>query len=257
MEVTRVQFDLLTDQDVQENSSLTVTEPKTLETHRFPAHDGFNSLRLGAGDDCLCTTCGLGARLCPGHFGDIELRTRIWHPWMMNKAIGVLRRVCAFCGTALARPQKASCDSCERPQPQYARHPLGIKAQLTSKASACLGADEKAWIKSFSATTAAAIFEASPFREECRGYTLRRVPVLPRPMRPSIAQHDGSTVRSRDQRTLALQEMLRCALSARPEKQRAADLQALFNSLLDSADGVKTSRRRATARSTKDTMYVL
>ena len=48
-----------------------------------------------------CQTCACDAKMCPGHFGHIELAKPVFHVPFLTKTIKILRSVCFFCSKML------------------------------------------------------------------------------------------------------------------------------------------------------------
>jgi DNA-directed RNA polymerase beta' subunit len=59
--------------------------------------------RMGASMDsnALCVTCGKNAKICPGHFGHIELNEPIIHPLFYKQVVSFLRCFCFHCNRLL------------------------------------------------------------------------------------------------------------------------------------------------------------
>ena len=87
-----IKFGIMSEKEITQLSVLKICSTKL---------NGPNSLydeRLGTMDNNKnCITCGLNNKLCPGHFGHIELNVDIIHPLFYKTAVSFLRIFCIKC----------------------------------------------------------------------------------------------------------------------------------------------------------------
>jgi DNA-directed RNA polymerase II subunit RPB1 len=101
--VKRVQFRLLSTEDVLRMSVVKVTNASALIT----SDNGINDLRMGTTINTrtnLCPTCKNID--CSGHMGHIELAKPVWRFPYLRITLGILRSVCCFCGRSKWTPQE-------------------------------------------------------------------------------------------------------------------------------------------------------
>ena len=119
---------------------------------------------LGATD--TCETCFEMSIQCPGHFGHIELLEPIFHPFVLLKLPGFLKKLCFSCGASCKTP---TCKQCKAKQPSYKtnEHELlrdGVRVSPNDF-----------------------ITDYPNFRR----FAMKTVPVLPHCSRPSLQLGDG------------------------------------------------------------------
>lgn len=96
-EITSVDFNVLTAQDIRDLSVKQITNPTVLDNLGHPISGGLYDLSLGAFLRNLCSTCGLDEKFCPGHQGHIELPVPCYNPLFFNQLYIYLRSCCLFC----------------------------------------------------------------------------------------------------------------------------------------------------------------
>eukprot|EP00035_Acanthoeca_spectabilis_P006598 m.126620 g.126620 ORF g.126620 m.126620 type:complete len:1758 (-) comp13577_c0_seq1:55-5328(-) len=93
----RVQFGVLSPQEIKEMSVCKIISPQTFEGTRAIL-GGLADPHMGTMErDLKCQTCGGGSAECPGHFGHIELEKPVYNVGFMDKTLHVLRSVCFYC----------------------------------------------------------------------------------------------------------------------------------------------------------------
>lgn len=95
--VMRVQFGVLSPEEITAMSVAEIKYPETIEDGRAKL-GGLNDPRMGTVDrDVKCQTCAGTTGECPGHFGHIELAKPVFHVGWIDKVVTVLRCVCFYC----------------------------------------------------------------------------------------------------------------------------------------------------------------
>lgn len=93
MSITEIEFQILSDDELVIQSACQITKTKD--------RNGPNSIydeRMGPHREKeICVTCNKGWRLCPGHFGFIDLNVSILHPMFQKYAEIILRSFCHYC----------------------------------------------------------------------------------------------------------------------------------------------------------------
>ncbi|QCE05239.1 DNA-directed RNA polymerase I subunit RPA1 [Vigna unguiculata] len=96
--VKAVAFSFLTSDDLRRSSLVKITNPILLNPLLHPVPGGLYDPALGPLDDkSLCKSCGQGSKLCPGHFGHIELVSPVYNPLMFNILSSIIQRTCFSC----------------------------------------------------------------------------------------------------------------------------------------------------------------
>jgi DNA-directed RNA polymerase II subunit RPB1 len=96
-EIDSIQFGVLSGKEIKDNSVIHVTETDMYE-RGCPKPGGLADLRLGTIDrQYMCQTCKCDIIVCPGHFGHIELATKIFHVGFMKIVHKVLNCICVSC----------------------------------------------------------------------------------------------------------------------------------------------------------------
>lgn len=121
--IDNIEFRVLSTQDIKELSVVEITSSKL---------EGENSVydpKMGPTiiTKSNCITCGLTAKLCPGHFGHIQLAHPIFHPLYEKEIIKLLKLFCFSCFRLIQadEPEKISeksssiCPFCSLKQPSW------------------------------------------------------------------------------------------------------------------------------------------
>lgn len=95
--ITGVEFGILTQEEIHEISAKRITNPTTFDTLLHPVPGGLHDTALGACLGNQCATCGLDAWSCPGHCGHIDLPVPVYHPSFMDHTLRLMRAACVFC----------------------------------------------------------------------------------------------------------------------------------------------------------------
>ncbi|XP_052730240.1 DNA-directed RNA polymerase I subunit 1 isoform X2 [Vigna angularis] len=96
--VKAVAFSFLTSDDLQRSSLVKITNPILLNALLHPVPGGLYDPAMGPLDDkSLCKSCGQASKLCPGHFGHIELVSPVYNPLMFNILSSIIQRTCFSC----------------------------------------------------------------------------------------------------------------------------------------------------------------
>ncbi|MEM3744790.1 MAG: hypothetical protein QW759_03045, partial [Candidatus Micrarchaeaceae archaeon] len=93
-----VTFGLISSEQVRRLSVAKLTIPDTYDEDGYPIDGGLLDQRLGVVDPGLvCKTCGARAKVCPGHFGHIDLVRPVIHPEFAKFIYMLLQSTCQSC----------------------------------------------------------------------------------------------------------------------------------------------------------------
>lgn len=96
--IKKVSFSFLTPEQVRRQSVKSITSPLTFDALNHPVIGGLYDPALGPVEKSgRCSTCGLGATQCPGHFGHIDLCLPVYNPLTFPQLFQVLRLTCLYC----------------------------------------------------------------------------------------------------------------------------------------------------------------
>lgn len=86
-------------EEIRALSVLRLMNPSSFDELGRPMHHGLYDPRLGpvGYDGGQCKTCGLTYKLCPGHFGHIELPVPLLQPMLFDTLCTMLRKMCWNC----------------------------------------------------------------------------------------------------------------------------------------------------------------
>ncbi|AUS94144.1 RNA polymerase [Trichoplusia ni ascovirus 6b] len=104
MEISSIDFELMSDNDMEELSTYEVTRHR-----QGPNNDTTGTvfdIRSGAQGNKPCGTCGQGAYDCPGHFGHINLAKPIIHPLFLHQVRDIMRIICRACHKPIMTEKK-------------------------------------------------------------------------------------------------------------------------------------------------------
>ena len=105
--VSSVSFLAYTGFQVERNSCCCVTNVETFDNLLHPTAGGLYDSALGPTEQYgQCTTCGLSANQCPGHFGHISVPLPLYHPLYFSTVYQLLRCTCWCCHQLLATRPK-------------------------------------------------------------------------------------------------------------------------------------------------------
>ena len=100
--IEKINFGLMSPEDIRKMSVVTVEYPDTYGDDGFPIDKGLMDPHLGIIDPSLvCRTCGSKGGVCQGHFGSIELARPVIHVGFGEVIHKILRSTCNECGRAL------------------------------------------------------------------------------------------------------------------------------------------------------------
>ena len=257
--VEAVQFGVL---DPAEAKRLAVTEitSGSLYQQSLPKDGGINSLAMGTCDNKLrCKTCRNNVRVCPGHFGYLELHHPCYHPCHLDSVVKLLRTCCFWCSSLLVekvprkrcRPQTAltaisnkakgnKCPVCEGYQPSYAKNGMYIKADWGSTRFESKEEEEIA-SRPFTAQTAHQILRdmsdddvdycrMDPSSSRPENLILTTLMIPPPIIRPSVQVQVGSRTRGQEDLTLKLMDIQKTNTTIGNLMKQGKD----FNKALDS-----------------------
>ena len=100
--IERINFGLMSPEDIRKMSVVRVETPDTYDSDGYPIENGLMDPRLGVLDPSLrCHTCGVRGGDCQGHFGSIELARPVLHVGFGDIIHKILRSTCNECGRVL------------------------------------------------------------------------------------------------------------------------------------------------------------
>ena len=98
--VKRVQFSLLSPEDIRERSVVEVTKERIYDGGGIPCPGGLFDRKMGVLESGVtCTTDDLDKQDCPGYFGHIELAMPVFYVQFVTWIKGVLESICFRCGS--------------------------------------------------------------------------------------------------------------------------------------------------------------
>ncbi len=96
--INYIKFGILSPEQIRRASVAKLSVPDTYNEDGYPIDGGLLDQRLGIIDPGLiCKTCGARAKVCPGHFGHIELVRPVVHSEFSKIIYAVLQSVCQNC----------------------------------------------------------------------------------------------------------------------------------------------------------------
>lgn len=96
--IKKVSFSFLTPEQVRKQSVKLITSPLTFDSLNHAVVNGLYDPALGPVEkNGRCSTCGLGAAQCPGHFGHIDLCLPVYNPLTFPQLFQLLRLTCLYC----------------------------------------------------------------------------------------------------------------------------------------------------------------
>ena len=97
--ITRVQFSLLSPDDIRRRSVVEVTKERIYDGGGVPCQGGLFDRKMGVLESGVtCVTDDLDKQDCPGFFGHIELAMPVFYVQFVSWIKGVLESVCFRCG---------------------------------------------------------------------------------------------------------------------------------------------------------------
>ena len=97
--VQRVQFALLSPEEIRRRSVVEVTKERLYDGSGIPCAGGLFDRKMGVLENGVkCSTDGLDKQECPGYFGHMELAMPVYYVQFMAWIKGVLEMVCFRCG---------------------------------------------------------------------------------------------------------------------------------------------------------------
>ncbi|MEM3791338.1 MAG: DNA-directed RNA polymerase subunit A' [Candidatus Micrarchaeaceae archaeon] len=96
--IDSIKFGIVSPEEILRMSVAKITIPDTYNDDGYPIDGGLVDQRLGVVDPgLLCKTCGARAKVCPGHFGHIELVRPVIHPEFAKIIYMLLQSTCYKC----------------------------------------------------------------------------------------------------------------------------------------------------------------
>ncbi len=100
--IDHIKFGILSPEQIRHASVAKLNVPDTYNEDGYPIDGGLLDQRLGIIDPGLiCKTCGARAKVCPGHFGHIELVRPVVHSEFSKIIYAVIQSVCQNCNRLL------------------------------------------------------------------------------------------------------------------------------------------------------------
>jgi len=104
--INKIEFTILGNREIKNMSVLDRNTPglvvPDLYDNTEPKKNGLIDTRMGiTNNDLDCSTCGLAANFCPGHFGHMDLAEPVYHMGFYDYIIKILRCVCPRCSKLL------------------------------------------------------------------------------------------------------------------------------------------------------------
>lgn len=104
-----VKFGILSPEEIRKLSVAKLTVPDTYNEDGYPIDGGLLDQRLGVIDPGLiCKTCGARAKVCPGHFGHIDLVRPAIHSEFSKILYLLLQSTCQDCSRVLLNEEQIS-----------------------------------------------------------------------------------------------------------------------------------------------------
>jgi DNA-directed RNA polymerase II subunit RPB1 len=98
--VVRVQFALMSPEEIRRRSVVEVTMEKLYNGSGIPCAGGLFDRKMGVLENGVkCTTDGLDKQECPGYFGHLELAMPVFYVQFIAWVKGVLETICFRCGS--------------------------------------------------------------------------------------------------------------------------------------------------------------
>eukprot|EP01132_Coremiostelium_polycephalum_P012859 gene12859-15717_t len=139
--VKRVQFGILSPDDIRDMSVVLVEHPETCENGK-PKPGGLSDPAMGTIDKHQkCQTCLGTMAECPGHFGHIELAKPVFHIGFINTVLKVLRCVCFHCSKLLTDTGESSFRSALKIR--NPKHRLNAIVEICKSKKVCSIGDEQ------------------------------------------------------------------------------------------------------------------
>jgi DNA-directed RNA polymerase beta' subunit len=139
--IGKIQFGLLSPEEINRMSVVHVTKPLTYENGRA-IQNGLNDPKMGVTEyGELCATCWLGQDRCPGHFGHINLTLPVFNIQFlkgtrMGNSIsikGILSCICIKCGKLLVDVPEIINSIKPKKRVNYIKSLIGSSAKCRSK----------------------------------------------------------------------------------------------------------------------------
>jgi DNA-directed RNA polymerase II subunit RPB1 len=102
--INRIEFGILSPDEIRAYSIGEITTPETSSNGREPLQDSLSDPRLGSSESHVCATCNQSHQTCPGHFGHIELARPVYHVYYIQTIKKVLECICLRCAHLRVSP---------------------------------------------------------------------------------------------------------------------------------------------------------
>ena len=138
--VIRVQFSLMSPDDIRRRSVVEITKERIYDGGGIPCPGGLADRKMGVLENGItCSTDDLDKQDCPGYFGHIELAMPVFYVQFVPWIRGVLESVCFRCGALrvnreLRKKQLSEIASISSNASRYAKLTKLIKADKTGSA---------------------------------------------------------------------------------------------------------------------------
>ncbi|OHT03727.1 DNA-directed RNA polymerase I subunit rpa1 [Tritrichomonas foetus] len=96
--IKSIKFSTYSKEDIEKISIMPITNGQVFDHSGNPIKDGVYDLRLGSTENNqVCQTCGQNAWNCNGHFANIKLTRRVYHPFYVKTLASLLSGICIHC----------------------------------------------------------------------------------------------------------------------------------------------------------------
>ncbi len=105
--IKEIKFGVFSEEQIKRMSVAKLTVPDTYNEDGYPIDGGLLDQRLGVVDPGLvCKTCGGRAKVCPGHFGHVEMVRPVVHAEFAKIIYMVLQATCQKCHRILLNDEQ-------------------------------------------------------------------------------------------------------------------------------------------------------
>ncbi len=105
--IKQIKFGVFSEEQIKRMSVAKLTVPDTYNEDGYPIDGGLLDQRLGVVDPGLvCKTCGGRAKVCPGHFGHVEMVRPVVHAEFAKIIYMVLQATCQKCHRILLNDEQ-------------------------------------------------------------------------------------------------------------------------------------------------------
>jgi len=105
--ISHITFGMMSAEEMRRQAHIQVVSKSLYlpDTHQ-PVQYGVLDSRMGVFKSSKCSTCGLEAAYCPGHYGFVDLELPVFHPGYFKATVKVLQYICKTCSRVLLPPEQ-------------------------------------------------------------------------------------------------------------------------------------------------------